>query len=207
MKRVLLASAFLFAPIVAHAADVDWTVSSSYLFEKQAFVASDSAVANLSATFKHDECLSSNLWGQVGDLASTEVDATATCTVKLGNADVRATAGGYFYPAGGSKPIYTASVGATIPVGNIDFDVDAQRYEGALKSTLLSGSASTTIRITDGFQPRITLGRAHNSPEDTKPWYVRASVPLWKSDKAPSIGLRGFWGADSGIVFDLKAKF
>lgn len=209
MKVALLASVFFLGavPAVAHAADVDWTVSSGYVFERQAFVASTSAVANVSATFEHGNCLSSNLWGQVGDQASTEFDATATCSGKLGNVDVRATVGGYFYPAGGSKPIYTIAAGATVPVGQVSFDLDAQRYEGALESTLVSVSASATLRISESFQPRVTFGRAHNEPEGTSPWFARASVPLWQSDNAPTIGVRGFWGDGDGVVFDLVGTF
>lgn len=172
MKVALLASVFFLGtvPVVAHAADVDWTVSNAYVFERQAFVAS-------------------------------------TCSGKLGDVDVRVTAGGYFYPAGGSQPIYTVAAGATIPVGQVAFDLDVQRYEGALESTLVSVSASTTLRVSESFQPRVTFGRAYNDPEGTSPWFARASVPLWQSDSAPTIGVRGFWGEGAGVVFDLVGTF
>jgi hypothetical protein len=203
MKGVLFASVLsaVLVPTIGHAAD--WTVSSAYIFEKQAFVASSSPVANVSFDLNPILGITPNVWAQVGEnKLSTELDITGSVTRELGPIEVTVLGGGYFYPVGGGKPIYTAAVSAAVPMGPVTLAGNVQRYEGWLKSTQINMDASVAIK-----KVNFTLGKAWNDPEDLNPWYGEVSFPLGTSEQAPRLAVRGFWNAGAHIAVDLRGVF
>lgn len=180
----------------AYAADFSVTASSGYLFEKQAYSASSAPVLNVSADFALSESLSTNVWAQAGDEHSQELDLTATYTKQYGPVTTHVMGGGYFYPTTGFKPIYTVEAGASVPVGPVMLDASVERYEGDLKSTVYTVTATHEFKISERLHPSVTFGKSYNDPEDLAPWFVRVSHPLGPV----TVGFRAFWGAGHDVT-------
>lgn len=211
MKGVLLASSLIISAVPALACAQESTetsrieqsvqVASSYMFEKQAAIVSTNPVANYSLTVNLNDHVSGYVWAQVGDVNGREMDVGLDGDQDLGPITVRGSVAAYLYPDGFAT-IYTASVGVTAPLGPLEVAADIQRYAGGFDSTLVSVDVSGSVGPV-----RLTLGHAWNSPEDLNPWYARASVPLGQSARAPTFGVRTFFGAGSGIAVDLTARW
>lgn len=214
MKNGLYTSflALALVPVSAHAADstLSFTVgaSSRYVFETQASVLSKNPVVNVEVDWQQSKNFSGYVWVQGGDRDGREIDIGENVNFDLGRGvRAHASAAVYLYPDG-FDPIYTASIGISIPVHGFTLDLDAQRYEGGFKSTKLAVSVSHPVKI-GPVDVTVTVGKAHNTGDidGVNPWFGRISLPLGKDDHALVLGLRGFVGAGHGSVVDLTYSF
>lgn len=212
MKRALLTSTIFCVALgiplaAAQAQDItvsqSVTVSTGYVFEKQAVVVSDNPAVSSSATLNVGDFHPYG-WVQVGDEAAQELDAGVRYGHQFASGvSVRAEVSGYFYPTTGYDAIYTAAIGVTVPVGHgFSLSGDAQRYEGGLQTTNLS------LGITHNVGPAaVTLGHSWNYPENTEPTWAQVSFPLGDRFGGATFTIHGFVGAGSGVAAEVSVSF
>lgn len=209
MIRIVLLVLGMSVASMAHAQDqttVSIGAATGYVFEDQAFLL-EGPVLHASVDQELGNGFSVNVWGQVGeDELAREIDLTATWSREFEGVALSATVGGYFYPSGGSQPIYVASAAASIPLHeHVALELTVDRYEGALESTVYAAALAGT------FGPvEVSLGKSVNRPEDIEPWFFRGSIPLGRGDSPVRLGVRGFWDGydgESGAVLELTTSF